>query len=322
MKTNDTHESVSRIAGRGLVLVGLLAVALAFAPSSFAQSNAAPAPKVADAKAAPPSASSVTAQATKAPRGMGEGIQIHGWWTIEIRNRDGSVARHVEFENALVGDGPAVLSYLLSSSWVPGSWELLVSGTLSETGPQGPCSTDASGACYMVASGSGPATQEDCTTAVGAADPQPFCYANLTTSLTGAPTPGFSSSSLTLSGQAYADFSTNIVSVQSLMSYCVVQAGGYGNSPSACYPIAANPARFTEYDFYPALSPSPNCGGSGQTLCEVPVQAGQVIAASVTFSFSSPSGDGQSATPALARPQPILRTPASTKLPASTPVTH
>ena len=41
MKTNDTDKSVSRIAGRGLVLVCLLAVALASAASSFAQSNAA-----------------------------------------------------------------------------------------------------------------------------------------------------------------------------------------------------------------------------------------------------------------------------------------
>ena len=71
MKTNDTHESVSRIAGRGLVLVGLLAVALALAASSFAQSNAATAPKVADAKAAQPSANSLTAEAAKAPRGTG-----------------------------------------------------------------------------------------------------------------------------------------------------------------------------------------------------------------------------------------------------------
>ena len=71
MKTNDTHESVSRIAGRGLVLAGLLAVALALTASSFAQSNAAAAPKAADAKAAQPSASSPSAEAQK-PRGEPE----------------------------------------------------------------------------------------------------------------------------------------------------------------------------------------------------------------------------------------------------------
>ena len=108
MKTNDTDKSVSRIAGRGLVLVCLLAVALASAASSFAQSNAGTAPKAADAKAAQPSASSLTAKAAKAPRGTGEGIQIHGQWTIEIRNRDGSVARHLEFENSLVDDGSGI----------------------------------------------------------------------------------------------------------------------------------------------------------------------------------------------------------------------
>ena len=146
MKTNDTHESVSRIAGRGLVLAGLLAVALALTASSFAQSNASAAPKVADAKAAQPSANSPSAEARKTPRGTGEGIQIHGWWTIEIRNRDGSVAKHVEFENALVNDGPALLTALLTGTSVAGSWALAVSGD------PGPCGSGF--ACWIVMPGS------------------------------------------------------------------------------------------------------------------------------------------------------------------------
>lgn len=34
-------------------------------------------------------------------RGAHEGITVHGHWTIEVRNPDGSVVRHVEFENSL-----------------------------------------------------------------------------------------------------------------------------------------------------------------------------------------------------------------------------
>ena len=128
------------------MLAGLLAVALALTASSFAQSNASAAPKVADAKAAQPSANSPSAKARKTPRGTGEGIQIHGWWTIEIRNRDGSVAKHVEFENAFVNDGPALLTALLPGISVAGSWELVVSGD------PGPCGSGF--ACWIVMPGS------------------------------------------------------------------------------------------------------------------------------------------------------------------------
>ena len=127
MKTNDTHESVSQIAGRGFVRVSLLAVVLALTASSFAQSKAAAAAKAADAKAQA-TANTAAAPSTKAPRGAGERIQVHGQWTIEVRNRDGSVDRHVELENALVNDGPALLTALLTGTSVAGSWALAVSG--------------------------------------------------------------------------------------------------------------------------------------------------------------------------------------------------
>ncbi|MGB6990077.1 MAG: hypothetical protein WBD89_12645 [Candidatus Sulfotelmatobacter sp.] len=316
MKTNDTHESVSRIAGRGLVLAGLLAVALALTASSFAQSNASAAPKVADAKAAQPSANSPSAEARKTPRGTGEGIQIHGWWTIEIRNRDGSVAKHVEFENALVAQGPSVLAGLLSGNLVAGSWQLLVGGTTS------PCSTSPVAACEILTAGSSLANPgSGCTTAVVAANPQPFCYATLTPSLSGNNEP-YAYSSFALDGQAYADTSTSITVLQSFLAACgsqTVQVVDSTNtlSPSACY---ASPDYisnlFTEYDFGQPGA----CGGTGQLLCPIPIQAGQIIAANVQFSFSSPSSG--SGTSDLARPRPILKTPNPAQPPASTPVTH
>jgi hypothetical protein len=311
MKTNDTHESVSRIAGRGLVLVGLLAVALALAASSFAQSNAGTAPKAADAKAAQPSANSLTAKAARAPRGSGEGIQVHGWWTIEIRNRDGSVDRHVELENALVNDGPALLTALLTGTSVAGSWALAVSGD------PGPCGSGA--ACWIVMPGSsvtgfGGSTL-GCTNTLGALNPQPYCYSTLGLSLTGAPTPDMYFSSFVLSGQAYVTNTTTITTLDSLLATCGAQ-GLATFSPSTCNATATQLYDFTEYDFGQAGS----CGGSGQALCPIPVQTGQVISVSVQYSFSSPSSG--SGTPALAHPHPILRVPASTKPTASTPVTQ
>jgi hypothetical protein len=320
MKTNDKHESVSRITGRGLVLVSLLAVALALAASSFAQSSAASAPKIVDAKAAQPAqaaADSLTAHATRAPRGSGEGIQLHGWWTIEIRNRDGSVAKHVEFENGLVEAGPSILAGLLSGNLVGGAWSLAVNANPS------PCSSSnglGGGACFIVEAGTGLAlTYGTCTATVGpvASGTQPFCYATLVPSLTGAANSSFGYSSFTLSGQFYADTSTTLTSVESSTLPCgpstaTISASTF--SPSSCLTAAGYYGYFTQYLFY-----FESCGGTGQPLCAISVQAGQVVAASVTFTFSSPS---ESATPALAHPRPLLRAPNPAKPPASAPVTR
>lgn len=317
MKTNDGHESLSQIAGRGLVRVGLVAVALALAASGFAQSNAAAVPKPADAKAAAAlqaATNSPTASAARAPRGAGERIQVHGQWTIEVRNRDGSVARHVELENALVDDGPALLTALLSGTSVAGSWALTVNGA------QGPCGSGLP--CWVVMPGSAAAGvlgsetlgggALGCTTTLGLLNPQPFCYATLGSSLTGAAALDFNYSSLTLSGQAYIANTTAVTTLNSLLATCGVQ-GLSTSSANACYTAGGNLYNFTEYDFGPAGS----CGGSGQPLCAIPVEAGQVISVTVQFSFSSP---GQSAVSSAARRRTMLQAPNPAKPPASTPV--
>jgi hypothetical protein len=41
-------------------------------------------------------------------------IKVHGHWTIDVRNPDGSLASHNEFENALVANGATLLSGLLA----------------------------------------------------------------------------------------------------------------------------------------------------------------------------------------------------------------
>jgi len=54
-----------------------------------------------------------------------EGIQVHGHWTIEVRNPDGSVAERRQFQNALVGDN--VLNGLLVGGWSdPRDWAILL----------------------------------------------------------------------------------------------------------------------------------------------------------------------------------------------------
>jgi hypothetical protein len=71
--------------------------------------------------------------------GPSEGIKVHGHWTIEIRNPDGSLVSHSEFENALVPiQGPELLAGVLANQLNVSSWELF----LSDGSPdgRGPCS--------------------------------------------------------------------------------------------------------------------------------------------------------------------------------------
>ena len=46
-------------------------------------------------------------------QGPQEGIKVHGHWAIEVRNPDGTLASHTEFENALMPGGAGILAMLL-----------------------------------------------------------------------------------------------------------------------------------------------------------------------------------------------------------------
>src|SRR6266508_5833565 len=54
--------------------------------------------------------------------GVGEGIQVHGDWVIEVRNTDGSLAERREFENALTSQGQILLAGSLAREFHPGVW--------------------------------------------------------------------------------------------------------------------------------------------------------------------------------------------------------
>jgi hypothetical protein len=83
-----------------------------------------------------------------ATRRPDEGIKVHGHWTIELRNPDGSIAGHHEFENALVNQGAQVLATLLQGNAPRGLW-IVQAGT--PTGG-GPC-TPGSGLCLLAEPG-------------------------------------------------------------------------------------------------------------------------------------------------------------------------
>lgn len=72
-----------------------------------------------------------------APSGIGSAIGVHGQWTVDVLNGDGSLASHTEFHNDLTASGEWVLGKLLTGTdtvdgWAVGLWE-------AACGHAGPC---------------------------------------------------------------------------------------------------------------------------------------------------------------------------------------
>jgi hypothetical protein len=71
-------------------------------------------------------------------RGAQEGFIVHGHWVLDIRNPDGTLASHLDFENALTGSGARTVAGLLSRQYAPGSWVVVLYGGVNAT-PTAPC---------------------------------------------------------------------------------------------------------------------------------------------------------------------------------------
>jgi hypothetical protein len=59
-------------------------------------------------------------------RATGEGVKVHGHWTIDVKNPDGTLVSHHEFENALVQTGQNLLSSVLAHKGTVVGWAVLL----------------------------------------------------------------------------------------------------------------------------------------------------------------------------------------------------
>lgn len=57
-----------------------------------------------------------------------EGIQVHGHWTIDVSDPDGTLVTHREFENDLTLDGRVYLTQLLTQRLTLGPWFIKLTG--------------------------------------------------------------------------------------------------------------------------------------------------------------------------------------------------
>jgi hypothetical protein len=137
--------------------------------------------------------------------GLDQGIHVQGSWSIEVRDRDGSLVERRDFENELVSSGARLLSELLVSSTTAGNVKVYVSGDSP------PCTTLSDGAgdpigCLIIETGQDPA-----------ASPEDF--ANLTKEV---PDSGDNSGALVLDGSFTAQRESDVSIVEAgLYDTCV-----------------------------------------------------------------------------------------------------
>ena len=95
------------------VLMGI--VLLPFTWSAYSQQVA---PAGTATPASPQRAVPFVENSPSAPHKPGsEGITIHGHWVMDVVNRDGTIAQHRDFENALAGSqGSSVLAQVLNGT--------------------------------------------------------------------------------------------------------------------------------------------------------------------------------------------------------------
>jgi hypothetical protein len=237
MKKNGKPRVIAQIAGPGLVLAALLALALSGASIGRAQAGTT-SPVVTPTKSAEAPAKKPARPAEQSPtKGQHEGIKVHGHWTIEVRNPDGTLVSHTEFENALVQPGGAgTLTGFLLGMDVPGGYEVVLTNGGASTGPCHPFSNGNSASCYLVGSIISPEPAEfaDGSTLCGQANPitpNGPCYPLSVASMA-------DGAGLSFTGTAVAYFTTPITDVYLDPILCsgssATTQGGATISPNSC----------------------------------------------------------------------------------------
>ena len=140
-----------------------------------------------------------TVQAAQAVEdGRNVAVQIHGSWTIEVRDASGTTVSRTQFENALQPSGAFVLAKILSRTWSAGLWHVYLQGS------PGPCLFGTAGQSCFVTEASDGRTQG-------------YVFKTLTAS---APTTGTNANKLVLSGTATAQEDSDISSVATEQEPC------------------------------------------------------------------------------------------------------
>ena len=198
--------------------------------------------------------------------GQREGVTVHGHWIIDVRNADGSVASHVEFDNDLLQFGAGIgghnaLAAIMGRTRSVGLWQIRLIGPPPPPGviaaSGGPCASGGFPAqCYIVE----PANTFTAT----------YTFSNLVVDVPQVSTPFGArfGPRLELSGTATAANSVPIYSVQTFLTGCA-------NTDSSAACSAATAATTGAWFFTGATLASP-----------ITLTAGQLIQVKVILAFT------------------------------------
>ncbi len=221
----------------------------------------------------PSQAARTTVQSQTPAKGFNAGIQVHGHWVIDVKNPDGKLVSHTEFENSLQNGGQFSLALLLSG-YAQGDWEILLDGPTGQEPCLNSLNTSGIGPCGVVESG-GYFLNSSCINS------GEQCFPTLQVMRAISPT-GVNQGAVTLTGIATVGAAGVISNVQTNSSLCTSST-----TPAVCQTGTGiwTQGPFTAATLPVSNTPSTPCGGTGQPSCAVPVTAGQVVNVSVTISF-------------------------------------
>ena len=113
------------------VLLGLgwpRAHAMGQAQAQPAQAQTSPARAAVVPNPQPAARPATAAESEHTAGGPHEGIQVHGYWIIEVRNPDGTVTARREFENSIQPNGMSFLASLIAANNSSGGLSILLNG--------------------------------------------------------------------------------------------------------------------------------------------------------------------------------------------------
>jgi hypothetical protein len=187
------------------------------------------------------------------------GIEMHGHWVIDVKNPDGSVAEHRDFENTIQNEGAEFLVGLMAGYTVPSDYGVTVQPPVNGTAP---CALNQLQGCGMVRSLTNSPGYQLCSTFTCTAD------------LTYTPTISmFGANSFMMAGSFTATQAGTISNVQTWWGTCVDPSTATGitqQSPSTC--------RGGSVVGYYNLSAA--------SITAMSVVASQIVQVTVTISFS------------------------------------
>jgi hypothetical protein len=194
------------------------------------------------------------------------GVEMRGHWVIDVKNPDGTIAEHRDFENTITGYGQELLVGLMSGYVVPSDYGIFLQAA-SNSSPT-PCAPVTSGftGCGIVRSLT--------TLPASALCPNFTCFTSLTyaANLVDNTTSG---STFTLAGNFTASQAGTISSVTTMYGTCTPNIGTATAlstvSPSTCSTTAGSGGYRTV---------------SQATITTVNVVASQIVQVTVTISFS------------------------------------